>query len=79
MLVSPVLSEEHYGVNIGFASPRFSRAFSSRRTPRLKRVRVLHIAYSLVGTTSVTDTVPMSATLAVSEGSGTICPATATV
>ena len=79
MLVSPVLFEEDYGVNIGFASPRFSRAFSSRRTPRLERFGVLHIAYSLVGTTAVTDTVPMSATLAVSEGSGTICPATATV
>ena len=79
MLVSPVLFEEDYGVNIGFAPPRFSRAFSSRRTPRLKRFGVLHIVYSLLGTTSVTDTVPMSATLVVSEGSGTICPATATV
>ena len=79
MFVSPVLFEEHYGVNIGFVSPRFSRAFSSRRTPRLKRVRILRINQFFVGTTSVTDTVPMSATLAVSEGSGTICPATATV
>jgi hypothetical protein len=61
------------------ASRRFSRALSSRRTPRLKRFGVLHVAHCLVGTTSLTATVPMSAYVAVSVDSGTIRPATATV